>query len=74
MAIASGIILDLTVTKLIDNVCSAGDMSDIDREIERFKKMEQAGITDLAIRVFEDPFESLAMIAEHVMPYFARYE
>jgi 5,10-methylenetetrahydromethanopterin reductase len=58
------------VQKLIDNVCSAGDLSDIDREIERFKQMEQAGVTDLAIRVFDDPFESLEMIAEHVMPHF----
>jgi 5,10-methylenetetrahydromethanopterin reductase len=69
----SGVIEDVPpalVQKLIDHVCSAGDMGDIDREIERFKKMEQAGITDLAIRVFDDPFESLAMLSEHVLPHF----
>jgi alkanesulfonate monooxygenase SsuD/methylene tetrahydromethanopterin reductase-like flavin-dependent oxidoreductase (luciferase family) len=56
------------VQKLIDNVCSAGDLNDIDREIERFKRMEQAGVTDLAIRVFDDPFDALKIIAEHVIP------
>ena len=59
------------VEKLIDNVCSAGDLNDIDREIERFKRMEQGGITDLAIRVFDDPFDSLEVLAERVIPHFA---
>ena len=61
------------VQKLIDHVCSAGDLGDIEREVERFKKMEQSGITDLAIRVFDDPWESLEMITTHVMPHFARH-
>jgi alkanesulfonate monooxygenase SsuD/methylene tetrahydromethanopterin reductase-like flavin-dependent oxidoreductase (luciferase family) len=56
------------VQKLIDHVCSAGGLDDIDREIERFKRMEQAGVTDLAIRVFDDPFDALKIIAEHVIP------
>jgi hypothetical protein len=33
--------------------------------------MEQAGITDLAIRVFDDPFDALNMITEQVMPHFS---
>ena len=67
----TGVIEDVPpelVQKLIDNVASAGDLNDIDREVERFKRMERAGITDLAIRVFDDPFESLEMIAKHVIP------
>jgi len=69
----SGVIEDVPpelVQKLIDNVCSAGDLNDIERELERFRQMEQGGITDLAIRVFDDPFESLEMLAEHVIPHF----
>jgi alkanesulfonate monooxygenase SsuD/methylene tetrahydromethanopterin reductase-like flavin-dependent oxidoreductase (luciferase family) len=58
------------VEKLIDNICSAGGLDDIDREIARFKQMEQAGITDLAIRVFGDPFDALKIISERVLPHF----
>jgi alkanesulfonate monooxygenase SsuD/methylene tetrahydromethanopterin reductase-like flavin-dependent oxidoreductase (luciferase family) len=56
------------VKKLIDHVCSAGGLEDIGHEIERFKRMEQSGVTDLAIRVFDDPFDALKIIAEHVIP------
>jgi 5,10-methylenetetrahydromethanopterin reductase len=59
------------VEKLIANICSAGGLDAIDREIERFKQMEAAGITDLAIRVFDDPFDALKIISERVMPHFS---
>lgn len=58
------------VQRIIDQVCSAGDISNLDHEIERYKQMEAAGITDLAIRVFDDPFDSLKIIAERVIPHF----
>jgi 5,10-methylenetetrahydromethanopterin reductase len=58
------------VQRLIDNVSSSGDYNDIDREIGRFRAMERAGLTDLALRVFEDPWESLQTIKEQVIPHF----
>ncbi len=58
------------VQKLIDNVSSSGDYGDIDREVERFKAMERAGLTDLALRVFDNPWESLETIRTRVMPHF----
>ncbi len=58
------------VQKLIANVASAGDYGDIDREIERFRAMERAGLTDLALRVFDDPWESLETIRDRVIPHF----
>jgi 5,10-methylenetetrahydromethanopterin reductase len=59
------------VQRLIDTVSSSGDYSAIDREIERYRKMEQAGLTDLALRVFDDPFDSLRVIATRVIPHFS---
>lgn len=56
------------VQRIIDQVCSAGDLDDIDREVERFRAMAAAGITDLALRVFDEPFESLQIIKEHLIP------
>ena len=58
------------VQRIIDEVCSAGDFDAIDREVERFREFEQAGLTDLAIRVFDDPLVSLRVIAERVIPAF----
>ena len=58
------------VQKQIDHVSSSGDYGDIDREIERFKAMEAAGLTDLALRVFDDPWVSLETIKTRVMPHF----
>ncbi len=58
------------VQRIIDQVCSAGDLSNLDHEIERYKQMEAGGITDLAIRLFDDPFDSLKIIKERVIPHF----
>jgi alkanesulfonate monooxygenase SsuD/methylene tetrahydromethanopterin reductase-like flavin-dependent oxidoreductase (luciferase family) len=59
------------VQRIIDQVSSAGDFADIDREIERYKAFEQAGLTDLAIRVFDEPFKALEVISERVVPHFS---
>ena len=59
------------VQRLIDAVSSSGDNDDIDREIERYRAMERAGLTDLALRVFEDPLDSLKTIKERVIPHFS---
>lgn len=58
------------VQRLINECTSSGDFNDIDREIERFRAMERAGLTDLALRVFEEPFEALQVIRERVIPAF----
>lgn len=59
------------VQRLIDEVSSAGDFDDIDREIERYRDFEKAGLTDLALRVFDDPMGALKTIKERVMPHFS---
>jgi alkanesulfonate monooxygenase SsuD/methylene tetrahydromethanopterin reductase-like flavin-dependent oxidoreductase (luciferase family) len=58
------------VQRLIDAVSSSGDFNDIDREVERYRAMERAGLTDLALRVFEDPFDALQVIKQRVVPHF----
>ena len=59
------------VQRIIDAVSSSGDYADIDREIERYKEFERAGLTDLALRIFDEPFEALAVIEERVIPHFS---
>jgi len=59
------------VQRLIDEVSSSGDYGDIDREVERFREFERAGLTDLALRVFDDPMGGLQTIKERVIPHFS---
>jgi hypothetical protein len=58
------------VQRLIDECSSSGDYDAIDREVERYREFERAGLTDLALRVFGEPMEALKVIAERVMPDF----
>ena len=54
--------------RLIAGMSSAGDMNDIDREIERYRKFAAGGLTELSIRLFDDPMAGLKMIGERVLP------
>ncbi len=58
------------VNHLISEVSSAGDFDDIDREVERYRDFEKAGLTDLALRIFDDPMGNLKIIKERVIPHF----
>ncbi len=59
------------VEKLVAELSSVGTLDDIDYQIERFKKFEAGGLTDLAIRLFDDPMDGLKMIGERVVPEFS---
>jgi len=58
------------VDRLIAGMSSAGDFGDIDRELERYRQFEKSGLTELSLRLFDDPMEGLGMIGEHVLPAF----
>lgn len=62
------------VNRLIAACSSAGDLGDIDHQIERFRVFEKAGLTELSIRLFDEPMAGLKIVAEHVLPKFERYE
>jgi len=69
----SGVIKDVPedlVQRLIDECSSSGDYDAIDREVERYREFERAGLTDLALRVFDEPMEAVKVIAERVVPHF----
>ena len=43
-------------------------MDSLDREIERYQAFARAGLTELSLRVHEEPMEALKIIGEHVVP------
>jgi alkanesulfonate monooxygenase SsuD/methylene tetrahydromethanopterin reductase-like flavin-dependent oxidoreductase (luciferase family) len=57
-----------TVHKLIAGMSSAGGLDAIDREIERYRAFAKSGLTELSIRLFDNPREGLQMIGKHVLP------
>ena len=57
-----------TVNKLIAGMSSAGDVTDIDRETERYQAFAKSGLTELSIRLFDDPMDGLKMLGHHVLP------
>jgi 5,10-methylenetetrahydromethanopterin reductase len=61
------------VYRLIAACSSAGDLGDIDQQIERFRVFEKAGLTELSIRLFDEPMAGLKIVAERVLPHFERF-
>ena len=62
-----GISEDLS-SRLIAGMASAGGLENIDQEVERYKNMAAAGLTELDLRLFDDPMEGLQLIGKHVLP------
>lgn len=58
------------VNRLIAACSSAGDLRDIDHQIERFRIFEKAGLTELSIRLFDEPMAGLDIVARYVLPHF----
>ena len=62
---------DDLVNYIVGAVSSSGDHGDIEQQIENFKGFEAAGFTDLALKIFNDPMDSIKTICERVVPHFA---
>ncbi len=58
------------VDALVEGLSLAGDYDDIDRHIERLRKFEDAGFTEIALRVHDDPEDSIRLIGQRVLPAF----
>jgi alkanesulfonate monooxygenase SsuD/methylene tetrahydromethanopterin reductase-like flavin-dependent oxidoreductase (luciferase family) len=59
---------DDIVNRLIAGLSSAGDLNSLDTEIERFRQFRDAGLTELSLRLHDNPLEALQLITEHVLP------
>lgn len=54
--------------KLVEGLSLAGDISDLDRHVERLKKFAAAGMTENALRLHDDPLEALHIIGRELLP------
>jgi alkanesulfonate monooxygenase SsuD/methylene tetrahydromethanopterin reductase-like flavin-dependent oxidoreductase (luciferase family) len=56
------------VHRLIGGMASAGGLDAIDAEIERYREFAAGGLTELSLRLFDNPMHGLKLIGERVLP------
>ena len=59
---------------ILDKLCrcctSASSVDNLAHEIEQIRNFEAAGLTDIALRVYQNPEKAIKLIGERVMPAF----
>jgi alkanesulfonate monooxygenase SsuD/methylene tetrahydromethanopterin reductase-like flavin-dependent oxidoreductase (luciferase family) len=56
--------------KIVDRGVSASALKDIDREIERFRELRDAGLTGIALCLYHDFESAIRTIGERIVPAF----
>jgi 5,10-methylenetetrahydromethanopterin reductase len=59
---------DALVTKMVRNISFVGGLDQIEPAIETLKGFAAAGLTEIALRVHDDPAEAIRLIGERVIP------
>lgn len=59
---------DRVVRLLMDNLTSCAALADLDKEIERLRQFRQAGLTGIALRIYENPEATIRILGERVLP------
>ena len=54
--------------KLVDELTFCGDYRDIDRLMQRCQQFKDAGITEMAMRLYDDPEDSIRLIHDVIGP------
>jgi 5,10-methylenetetrahydromethanopterin reductase len=56
------------VRKMIDGIAFAGGLDAIDQAVETLRSFAAAGLTEIALRVHDDPAAAIRLIGERVLP------
>ena len=56
------------VSKLVQRCTSACALRDLDQEIDRLRQFQAAGLTEIALRIYENPTETIRILGERVVP------
>ncbi len=59
------------IRSLVDNVTSCAGVDELDKEIGRLQAFESAGLTGIALRIYEKPEEAIRLLGTRVVPVFA---
>ena len=53
---------------LVENLTSCASVDQLDKEIERLEAFRNAGLTEIALRIYEKPEETIRLLGERVVP------
>ena len=56
------------VSKMIENISFVGGLDQIDHAIETLRAFADAGLTEIALRVHDDPADAIRLIGERIAP------
>ncbi|MCL4720577.1 MAG: LLM class flavin-dependent oxidoreductase [Gammaproteobacteria bacterium] len=59
------------VSRLARRCTSACAIADLDQEIERLRSFARAGLTEIALRIYEKPADTIRLLGERVVPALA---
>ena len=59
---------DALVSKMVSNISMAGGLDAIDPAIETLREFARSGVTEIAIRIHDDPADAIRLIGERVAP------
>lgn len=59
------------IDTLVENLTSCASIDEIDKEIERLQEFRRAGLTEIALRIYDDPAETIHVIGQRVVPALA---
>jgi len=59
---------DAIVDKIVAHGTSASCLADIDREVERFREFQRAGLTEIALKVYGEPEKAIQAIGQYIVP------
>lgn len=68
--VIEGIPADI-MARFVDKATSASGLDQLDSEIDRLRRFEKAGLTDIALRIYENPEWTIRLIGERVIPALA---
>ena len=59
---------DAIVDRLVERCTSASPVSRLDDEIDRLRRFRDAGLTEIALRIYDEPEKSIRLLGERVAP------
>ncbi len=59
------------IETLVENLTSCAAIDDLDKEIDRLRQFREAGLTEIALRIYEKPAETIRLLGERVVPALA---
>ena len=62
---------DEIIDKIVAAGTSASSLADIATEVDRFRAFKQAGLNQVALKVYGDPAAAIRTIGEHIVPALA---